>query len=154
MDIPVGGAKLDIVVENMGRVNYGPRLRDCKGITEGVRMNNQFLFDWTIHPLPLDNIVAVPFVQTTGEFLNRPTLYRGEFLVDETGDTFVKLAGWSKGVVWINGFNLGRFWEKGPQNTLYLPAPLLKEGRNEIIVLELHHTENAIIELTDTPDLG
>lgn len=172
MDIPAGGAKLDIIVENMGRVNYGPRLRDCKGITEGVRMNNQFLFDWTIHPLPFDNLAAIPFGRVGAEFetkgaeshgtgtdtaiksQDRPTLYRGEFLVDEIGDTFVKLAGWSKGVVWINGFNLGRFWEKGPQNTLYLPAPLLKVGRNEIIVLELHHTKEAVIELTDTPDLG
>ncbi|OPH59745.1 beta-galactosidase [Paenibacillus ferrarius] len=158
LDIPAQGAKLDIVVENMGRVNYGPQLKDYKGITEGVRMNNQFLFDWTIYPLPLDNLEAVPFEPSTTEEEeeegDRPAFYRGEFTVEEAGDTFVRLDGWAKGVVWINGFNLGRYWEKGPQRTLYLPAPLLKQGTNEIIVLELHHAEKAVIELTDTPDLG
>ncbi|UKS25267.1 beta-galactosidase [Paenibacillus sp. HWE-109] len=156
LDIPAGGAKLDILVENMGRVNYGPKLKDHKGITEGVRMNNQFLFDWTIYPLPLDNPASIPFgrqaVEVEGQA--RPTFYRGEFTVEEAGDTFVRLDAWSKGVVWINGFNLGRYWEQGPQKTLYLPAPLLKKGRNEIIVFELHHTDKAVVELVDTPDLG
>ncbi|NRF94340.1 beta-galactosidase [Paenibacillus frigoriresistens] len=156
MDIPAQGAKLDIVVENMGRVNYGPKLKDYKGITEGVRMNNQFLFDWTIYPLPLDDLLAIPFGRSAevSERNDRPAFYRGEFTVEEAGDTFVRLDNWSKGVVWINGFNLGRYWEKGPQQTLYLPAPLLRTGRNEIIVFELHHTEKPVIELTDAPDLG
>lgn len=156
MDIPAQGAKLDIVVENMGRVNYGPKLKDYKGITEGVRMNNQFLFDWTIYPLPLDDLTEIPFGSSAGvsERNDRPAFYRGEFTIEEAGDTFVRLDSWSKGVVWINGFNLGRYWEKGPQQTLYLPAPLLRIGRNEIIVFELHHTEQSVIELTDTPDLG
>ena len=74
--------------------------------------------------------------------------------MEEAGDTFVRMDNWSKGVVWINGFNLGRYWVKGPQQTLYLPAPLLRTGRNEIIVFELHHTEKPVIELTDAPDLG
>lgn len=156
LDIPTQGAKLDIVVESMGRVNYGPKLKDYKGITEGVRMNNQFLFDWTIYPLPLDDLTAIPFEHSAevSERKDRPAFYRGEFTVEEAGDTFVRLDNWSKGVVWINGFNLGRYWEKGPQQTLYLPAPLLRTGRNEIIVFELHHTEKPIIELTDAPDLG
>ncbi|NEW05066.1 beta-galactosidase [Paenibacillus sp. SYP-B3998] len=156
LDIPAGGAKLDIVVENMGRVNYGPKLKDFKGITEGVRMNNQFLFDWTIYPLPLDATTSLPFepISKTSERTDRPAFYKGEFTVQEKGDTFIRLDGWSKGVVWINGFNLGRYWEKGPQRTLYVPAPLLRQGQNEIIILELHHAENPVIELTDTPDLG
>ncbi|MHA7752107.1 MULTISPECIES: glycoside hydrolase family 35 protein [Paenibacillus] len=161
LDIPAGGARLDIVVENMGRVNYGPKLKDYKGITEGVRFNNQFLFDWTIYPLPLDKVDAIPFVrsvknveQDETQEQERPTFYRGEFHVEDAGDTFIRLDGWSKGVVWINGFNLGRYWEKGPQRTLYVPAPLLRKGSNEIIVFELHHTEEPVVALTDTPDLG
>ncbi|MGQ7884585.1 beta-galactosidase [Paenibacillus sp. WC2504] len=161
LDIPAEGARLDIVVENMGRVNYGPKLKDYKGITEGVRFNNQFLFDWTIYPLPLDKVDAIPFVsseknvkQDDARDQERPTFYRGEFHVEEAGDTFVRLDGWSKGVVWINGFNLGRYWEKGPQRTLYVPAPLLRKGSNEIIVFELHRTEEPIVALTDSPDLG
>lgn len=157
VNISAQGAKLDIVVENMGRVNYGPKLKDYKGITEGVRLNNQFLFDWTIHPLPLDNIDAIPFERSQVEeeqAVERPCFYRGVFNVEETGDTFLRLDGWSKGVVWINGFNLGRYWEKGPQRTLYVPAPLLRVGSNEVTVFELHGREKPIIELTDTPDLG
>lgn len=156
LDIPAEGATLDIIVENMGRVNYGPHLKDYKGITEGVRMNNQFLYDWTIYPLPLDNTASVPFgrIPESNPRQDRPVFYRGEFTADSLGDTFVRLDGWSKGVVWINGFNLGRYWEQGPQRTLYLPAPLLREGKNEFVILELHHTENLVIELTDKPDLG
>ncbi|MFC7681856.1 glycoside hydrolase family 35 protein [Paenibacillus sp. GCM10028914] len=157
LQIPAGGARLDIVVENMGRVNYGPKLWDHKGITEGVRLNNQFLFDWTIYPLPLKDTSKVTFSDIAGSEAgrtDRPNFYKGEFQVDETADTFVRLDGWGKGVVWINGYNLGRYWEQGPQVTLYLPAPLLKEGRNEIVILELHHTEKPQIELVDKPDLG
>ncbi|WP_418936880.1 beta-galactosidase [Paenibacillus anseongense] len=161
LDIPAEGARLDIVVENMGRVNYGPKLKDYKGITEGVRFNNQFLFDWTIYPLPLDKVDAIPFVsseknakQDDTQDQERPTFYRGEFHIEEVADTFLRLDGWSKGVVWINGFNLGRYWEKGPQRTLYVPAPLLRKGSNEIIVFELHRTEEPIVALTDSPDLG
>ena len=156
IDVPAAGAKLEIVVENMGRINYGPKLKDYKGITEGVRMNNQFLYDWSIYPLPLENPNAAPFQPLAGplEQRDRPTFYRGEFSVDDIGDTFIRLDGWGKGVVWVNGFNLGRYWEQGPQAALYLPGPLLKQGRNEIFVFELHHTETASIELVDQPDLG
>lgn len=156
LDIPAGGAKLDIVVENMGRVNYGPKLKDYKGITEGVRMNGQFLFDWTIYPLPLEDTSSVQFTDVTvsEERTDRPVFYKGEFDVEEIADTFILLEGWSKGVVWINGFNLGRYWKEGPQKTLYLPAPLLRKGCNEFVVFELHHTDQAQVELVDQPDLG
>ncbi|GAA4876219.1 beta-galactosidase [Paenibacillus vulneris] len=151
------GARLDIIVENMGRVNYGPKLKDYKGITHGVRLNNQFLFDWTIYPLPLESLASIPFEKTAEEAAerkDRPVFYRGELEVEERGDTFIRMEGWTKGVVWINGFNLGRYWNQGPTRTLYVPAPLLRAGRNEIVVLELHHTEKTTIELVDTPDLG
>ncbi|MGO4545999.1 beta-galactosidase family protein [Paenibacillus sp. 2TAB23] len=156
VDIPAEGATLDILVENMGRVNYGPRLKDAKGITEGVRLDNQFLFDWEIYPLPLADLNALPFTPLPAqpETAEHPMFFRGELIVDDIADTFVRLDGWVKGVVWINGFNLGRYWEKGPQKTLYLPGPLLREGSNEIIVLELHGTDKPEIELIEAPDLG
>ena len=75
--------------------------------------------------------------------------------MDEPADTFVDLKGWTKGAVWINGFNLGRFWDVGPQRRLYLPAPLLKKGRNELLVLEQHDAPGGrTVELVDEPDLG
>lgn len=156
VDIPEGGATLDILVENMGRVNYGPRLKDAKGITEGVRLDNQFLFDWEIYPLPLADLTALPFTPLTvqSKSAEHPMFFRGQLFIDDIADTFVRLDGWVKGVVWINGFNLGRYWEKGPQKTLYLPGPLLREGLNEIIVLELHGTDKPELELIDAHDLG
>ena len=83
-----------------------------------------------------------------------PTLYRGTFEVAEPLDTFLALPGWQKGVAWINGFNLGRHWDIGPQRTHYVPAPILGKGTNEIIVLELHDREAPVVEFRDEPDLG
>lgn len=147
-----GQHTLDLLVENMGRVNYGPLLHDRKGITHGVRLGNQFLFDWTIFPLPLTNLTRMRF---TADMTEGPAFHRGSFMVDEPADTFLALPGWTKGVVWLNGTNLGRFWEeKGPQRTLYVPAPLLHRGRNTLIVLELHAAGSRTLELRDVPELG
>lgn len=165
--VPPEGARLRILVENMGRVNYGPRLMDRKGITEGVRLHNQFQFGWTIYPLPLDSVAELPFAaggEGTGTAESasasaatqgdRPAFYRGGFHAEVCGDTFVRLNGWTKGVVWVNGFNLGRYWSAGPQETLYLPGPLLRQGWNELTVLELYHTEKATVILQERPELG
>ncbi|WP_294063882.1 beta-galactosidase [uncultured Fusobacterium sp.] len=127
---------LEILVENMARINYGPLLKDPKGITEGVRIGNQFLFNWDIYTIPLKDIENIKYGNGNKE--EYPTFYRGSFEVKEVGDTYLDFEGWEKGVVFINGFNLGRYWKAGPQRRLYLPAPLLKEGKNEIVVFELH----------------
>ncbi|WP_138494600.1 glycoside hydrolase family 35 protein [Paenibacillus pinistramenti] len=177
--VPPEGIKLDILVENMGRINYGPLLRDPKGITEGVRHGNQFLHGWTIHPLPLDSAslsqlkyarlenekeegTAAPqegaasssSSNPAGSRDQQPAFYRGTFEVQQKADTFLRLDGWTKGVAYINGFNLGRYWNAGPQRTLYIPAPLLKQGRNELVIFELHGCERPEVSLTDQPDLG
>lgn len=127
---------LEILVENMARINYGPLLKDPKGITEGVRIGNQFLFNWDIYTISLKDIENIKYGNGNKE--EYPTFYRGSFEVKEVGDTYLDFEGWEKGVVFINGFNLGRYWKAGPQKRLYLPAPLLKEGTNEIVVFELH----------------
>ena len=127
---------LEILVENMARINYGPLLKDPKGITEGVRIGNQFLFNWDIYTIPLKDIENIKYGNGNRE--KYPIFYKGSFEVKEVGDTYLDFEGWEKGVVFINGFNLGRYWKAGPQKRLYLPAPLLKEGTNEIVVFELH----------------
>lgn len=127
---------LEILVENMARINYGPLLKDPKGITEGVRIGNQFLFNWDIYTIPLKDIENIKYGNGNKE--EYPIFYKGSFEVKEVGDTYLDFEGWEKGVVFINGFNLGRYWKAGPQKRLYLPAPLLKEGTNEIVVFELH----------------
>ncbi|MEI6499528.1 MAG: glycoside hydrolase family 35 protein [Armatimonadota bacterium] len=147
-----GPHQLDLLVENMGRVNYGFHLHDRKGITLCARHGQQFLFGWTIYPLQLDDLSALQFAPV--DCLTGPAFFRGTFTVDEPTDTFLAVPGFTKGNCWVNGFNLGRHWEVGPQRTLYVPAPLLKTGENELIVLELHQTQCAKAELRDVQDLG
>lgn len=226
LSVPPEGVRLDILVENMGRINYGPLLRDPKGITEGVRHGNQFLYGWTIYTLPLDtaSLARLSYsplaeaqaagqrgeaqgaerrgeqdaeqrvetldagrrievqgaerrIETPGaeqrvgiqsaklfesdaaklqSRLTGPAFYRGSFRINDPApaDTFLRLDGWTKGVAYINGFNLGRYWNAGPQRTLYIPAPLLKSGDNEIVLFELHGAEKAEVRLTDQADLG
>lgn len=152
---------LDILVENLGRINYGHLLGDKKGIIKGVRINYQYHFDWTMYPLPLNNLDKLTgLYQTLKEIppssdnsnSSLPTLYRGNLVINEKPcDTFINMSGWNKGVVFINGFNLGRYWNIGPQLTLYLPGPLLKEGSNEILILDLSSVDTPVIEFLDHP---
>ena len=152
IEIPSTGAQLDILVENMGRVNYGAGLADRKGITDAVLLGQQILYSWKIFPIKLDDLSKLEFSPV--KELTGPAFFRGTFQVDEPCDTFLALPGWTKGVAWINGFCLGRYWKRGPQKTLYLPGPLLRSGENELILLELHAAEQAIVSLVEQPDLG
>lgn len=146
-------APLDILMENMGRVNFGPMMEhQRKGIQDCVQINGHMHYNWTMYPLPLDNIDKLDFDKDYTEEL--PAFYKFAFEVDETGDTFLELDGWGKGCVFLNGFNLGRYWEIGPQKRLYIPAPLLKPGKNEIIVFETEGKTTGVIELKDEPDIG
>lgn len=157
LEIPKGGAKLGLLVENMGRINYGWKLKDPKGITEGVRLGQQFLYDWTIYSLPLKDLSALKFEPAPMEPDNTligPRFHKATITLDRIADTFLQLEGWTKGAAYINGFNLGRYWEVGPQKTLYVPAPLLREGDNELILFELHGTDAPVVCLSDVPDLG
>ncbi|MDR3703798.1 MAG: beta-galactosidase [Candidatus Sulfopaludibacter sp.] len=134
------GEPLDILVENMGRVNFGPRLvNDRKGITEKVTMNGEELRDWEIFPLPFDEPSRMPFSNKAAAGV---ALHRGVVQLAELGDTFLDMRGWGKGVAWVNGHNLGRYWKIGPQQSLFVPAPWLKKGANEFIVLDLEEGES------------
>ncbi len=148
-------AKLDILVENLGRINYGPKIRDEKGILRGVKIGPVYHYGWKMYPLPCRDLSPLNYIDTPALSDAKPVFLSGSFTVTEPFDTFVRLEGFTKGNVFINGFNLGRYWnEAGPQKTLYLPAPLLKTGENEIVVLELEHYNKPQIQLTDQPDLG
>lgn len=136
VDVDLAPAQpLDILIENMGRINYGPHmLDDRKGITERVLLNGRELGGWQIFPLPLDNLSKLQF---SPKPKRGPRFYRDSFQLSSIGDTFIDMRGWGKGHVWINGHHLGRFWKIGPQQTLFCPAPWLKTGENEVTVLEL-----------------
>jgi beta-galactosidase len=134
-------ATLDVLVDTFGHINYGPDIYDPKGITQkvewvtGLRTND--LGDWQIFKLPFDDheISSLKFEKIKP---GSPAFYRGSFYLAQTGDTFLDLSSWGKGMVWVNGHNLGRFWNIGPQQTLYCPAPWLKTGHNEITVFDLN----------------
>ncbi|MBR1639844.1 MAG: beta-galactosidase [Treponema sp.] len=153
------GAQLDFLVENMGRVNFGHRLMDQKkGITDDVLINGHTHFGWEIFTLPLDESQLAALCQKGSwqpdcEKSENPAFFKFEFEADfEDGtytDTYLDFKGWGKGCAWVNGFNIGRFWEIGPQKRLYVPGPLLKKGKNEIILFETEGKRQTSITLTD-----
>ena len=125
--------RLEILVENQGRINYGPLFGQGKGILDGVLINQRYVFHWEQRAIDLDRPLAR--VASAGSNGGRRAgtefgagFFHGELTVDEPADTYLALPGFGKGIVWINGFLLGRFWESGPQVTLYVPGPLLKAG--------------------------
>lgn len=149
-------ARLDLLVENMGRVNYGPKLWDRKGIG-AVRMGGQYHFGWDIYCLPMEKeLEALKFRPTEDKSITSPTFLRGSLDIDgEPADTFLRLDGFHKGFVKINGVNIGRYFnDAGPQKTLYVPAPYLKTGKNEILVFESDGAESLTVEFFSEPDLG
>lgn len=154
IEVPKEGAQLDILVENMGRINYGPLIRDHKGVTDGVLLGQQYQYGWEIYSLPMTNLDQLKYKTDEDRPKDTPAFFRGTFEVDKIGDTFAEFAGWKKGIILINGFNIGRYWEIGPQETLYIPGPLLKEGENEIVIFELHEPDNTEIALIDEHKLG
>lgn len=147
--------KLDIFVENCGRVNYGPKLFDKKGIVGGVRLDLMYHFNWDMYSMTMDDLSSLEYTDNVN-FNGKPMFLKGTLDISEyPADTFLRLDGFHKGFVVINGFNLGRYWnDKGPQKTLFVPAPVLKKGNNEIIVFETDGFEAPIVEFFAEPDLG
>jgi beta-galactosidase len=138
LDVTNSSATLDILVENGGRINYGHKLTDNrKGITESVTLGGSELTGWEMFKFPFNEPRAISsfhFHPDTG--VASPAVYRGSFDLSETGSTFLDLRGWGKGIVFVNGHNLGRYWYIGPQQTLYCPGCWLKKGHNDIFVFE------------------
>ena len=152
IDVPAEGACLDILVENMGRINYGPLIgKDFKGICDGVSLGNQYLFNWDMYTLPMDQkqLAKIEFKPFTRMIQNKPAFYRTALEIQDPADTFIKFPG-IKGVVWVNDHNLGRYWNIGPGSTLYVPAPFLKKGRNEIIVFETEKLLTPYVNFVDS----
>ncbi|MBO7155821.1 MAG: beta-galactosidase [Clostridia bacterium] len=144
-----GNIKIDILVEAMGRVNYGDKIYDRKGIT-GVKIADQWITGFTVRPIELDDISKVAYGTAKVE---GPAFYKGNFVVDKPCDTFIDLKGFTKGTVFINGFKLGRYWNIGPERTLYVPAPLLKE-QNEVVIFEQESAYGDSVELINKPIYG
>jgi beta-galactosidase len=128
-------ARLDILVENGGRVNYGSQILDNrKGITRSVSLDDRELTGWEMFKLPFTDVSKMKF--DSKPVAGAPAVYTGSFELSKVGDTFLDLRGWGKGIVIVNGHNLGRYWYIGPQQSLYLPGVWLNQGHNEIVVFE------------------
>ncbi|MFF0269835.1 beta-galactosidase family protein [Kribbella sp. NPDC004536] len=136
--LPHARGRLELVVEDMGRVNYGPRIGEVKGLIGPVHVGAAEVTDWSVCGIDLDRLprlwdAAGP---TPSAVVPGPTAWRATFEADRS-DLFLRTDAWGKGYAWVNGFCLGRYWRRGPQQTLYVPGPLLVDGANELVVLEL-----------------
>jgi beta-galactosidase len=145
---------LDILVENNGRINYGPYLADNRhGITQKATLQGRELYNWKMYCFGFDDLKGIKFSSepvTDGT----PVIYKGNFKLTEAADTFLDMHGFGKGFVFLNGYNLGKYWEIGPQKTLYIPAVWLKKGNNEIAIIDQLKQGHTQISAIDTPILN
>ena len=146
-------ASLDILVENMGRVNVGPKMRDRKGMV-GMRFGPQRHFGWQVYCLPMEDLSRLSYTPVANAPIEGPVFLRGVLTIEGTPkDTFLRLDGFTKGFVTVNGKNIGRYYNAaGPQRTLYVPAPWLHTGENEIIVFESDATSSCEVVFQDASD--
>ncbi len=145
---------LDLLVEDQGRVNYGPRIGEPKGLIGSVRLNGVSLGRWRVAGLDVGRLDVVRAALRSAGTVTGPSYRSGTFLIEHPTDLLLDTAGWGKGAAWVNGFPLGRFWSAGPQRTLYVPAPALVAGRNEIVILELHGAADPVARFVSELDLG
>ncbi|MGN6180610.1 MAG: beta-galactosidase, partial [Mucilaginibacter sp.] len=153
VNLPDGNVTLDILVENLGRINFGKYLlQNKKGIVGKVFFQGNTVTGWQNFPLPLKAIDGSNYKASLPN-LNAPVMKKGTFSLSSVGDTYLDMTNWGKGVVWINGHNLGRYWRTGPQQTLYVPREWLHTGENEISVFELLKPENQTLSAVNKPIL-
>jgi beta-galactosidase len=150
-------AQLTILVEPMGRVNFGPEMADRKGLIAPVKLNGEDLKNWEIFNLPLDDqmLAGLKFQSQTGAAIsNQPAFWRGTFTLEKAGDTFLDLHHWGKGDLWVNGHCLARFWNIGPSQTAYAPGCWLRDGTNEVVILDVLGAESHTLAGLEKPVLN
>jgi beta-galactosidase len=166
--IPAAIGRLTLLVEDQGRVNYGPHIGEQKGVIAPVTLNGEPVTEWRVRPLDLDAIVRDgasrllaegsrsrgAAADSTTESTGGPAFVQAGFDLDEPTDLYLDTEGWGKGVAWINGFCLGRYWSRGPQRTLYVPAPVVRAGRNEVMLFEQNATIRESVAFAEGPELG
>lgn len=134
---------LDLFIEALGRVNFGPDILDRKGIEDYAAISSSVLMNWEVFNLPLDPAYIAGLAFGEKKSVKAPAFFKGEFELADVGDTFLDLSRWKKGVVWVNGRNLGRYWEVGPQRDVFVPGCWLNKGKNEVIVFDLERSTPA-----------
>ncbi|MGW4526807.1 beta-galactosidase [Amycolatopsis sp. NPDC004378] len=152
--LPRADGELLVLVEDQGRVDYGPRIGEAKGIIGGASLHGRPLTGWDVLPLDLDALPEPLAVSTVEGPVAGPVLLRAGFDVDAPADLFLDTGAWGKGLAWLNGFPLGRYWRRGPQRTLYVPRPVVRAGANELVVLELDTMLDPAARFVPRPLLG
>ncbi|KHJ79437.1 hypothetical protein OESDEN_20917 [Oesophagostomum dentatum] len=128
---------LEIIVENQGRQTW-ETIKDYKGIVSAVKLDGSQLMGWNSCPLDVEQLVKASVSQNSATPFSVGDVFNGDFMANTKADTFIDMTSWGKGVVWLNGFNLGRYWSTaGPQKYLYVPAPMVQNGKNTFVFLEL-----------------
>ena len=148
IDLPESKAEkpvLEIFVEGMGRINFAQYLIDRKGITERVTLNGMTLMNWKVYNLPMDEKFIYSLRSSNRNQGKKGIFFKGNFVLSARGDTYIDMSNFKKGIAWVNGHNLGRYWEIGPQKRLFCPATYLNQGLNEIIVFDLNQTESGLV---------
>ncbi|WP_127792628.1 beta-galactosidase family protein [Agromyces sp. LHK192] len=172
--LPDASGELAIVVEDQGRVDYGVRIGEHKGLVGGVHLDGEELTGWRVVPIDLDRVVETveqaqadapaalagrgwwPGSAPTAprSFGPGPGFATATFDLDGPADLFLDTLDWGKGVVWVNGFLLGRYWRRGPQRTLVVPSPVTRAGENRVVVLEFEAFADASLRTLAHPELG
>ncbi|WP_423463457.1 glycoside hydrolase family 35 protein [Promicromonospora sp. MS192] len=165
--LPARAGDLTLLVEDQGRVNYGPRIGEPKGVIGPVRTATRTLDSWEAGALRIEDAPELlrPALDAPSRALPTPGpggaarpvgagLFRATFDSAAGADHFLRLDGWTKGLAWVNGWLLGRYWSLGPTHTLYVPGPLLRATGNELVLLELHGAADARARFVAAPDLG
>jgi beta-galactosidase len=152
--LPRGSGRLELVVEDQGGVNYGPRIGEPKGLIGPVRADDRELTGWVASPLDLELVPGLWDLTDARGIAPGPTAWRASFAADRPANHFLDTSGWGKGVAWVNGFCLGRYWRRGPQETLFVPEPVVRAGANELVVLELDVMADPTARFVAAPSLG
>lgn len=152
--VPAGTRVIELLLEDQGRVNYGARIGEPKGLIGPALLGDVELSHWQVQGVPLESIGDLLAHPATPGAAAGPSLRAGDFELERPSDLFLDTSAFGKGVAWVNGFNLGRFWSKGPQRTLYVPGPVTIAGRNQVVVLDQHPTGADRIGFVARPDLG
>jgi beta-galactosidase len=148
IDLPESKAEkpvLEILTEGMGRINFAQYIIDRKGITERVTLNGMTLMNWKVYNLPMDEKFIYNLRSSNRNPGKKGIYFKGNFVLSTQGDTYIDMSNFIKGIVWVNGHNLGRYWDIGPQKRLFCPATYLNQGLNEIIVFDLLKSESGLV---------
>lgn len=146
---------LDILVENNGRINYGPYLTDNrKGILGSVLIGGKAIEQWKMYSLAFERLDRLKFTANRGSGKLQPAFYKGTFMMDQVADTYLDMRSFGKGFVFLNGHNMGRYWNIGPQQTIYVPACWLKKGKNEVVVFDALKSDHPFLTSLRDPILN